>query len=31
MMAFSVGPLVAGCLSVVDRFGGVADGRSDSG
>ena len=31
MMAFGVGPLVAVCLSVVDRFGGVADGNSDPG
>ena len=31
MMAFGVGPLVAVCLSVVDRFGGVANERSDPG
>jgi hypothetical protein len=31
MMAFGVGPLVAVCLSVVDRFGGVTDGRSNTG
>jgi len=30
-MAFGVGPLVAVCLSVVDRFGGVANERSDPG
>ncbi len=31
MMAFGVGPLVAVCLSVVDRFGGVTAGRSNTG
>ena len=31
MMAFGVGPLVAVCLSVVDHFGGVAAGRSNTG